>query len=273
VSGDLPFGMPARVPGGAWVLRGDLDRICPGCGRVFAVTTKHLKQKTCSVACGYIVRPKRERYVWTDAADDVVRRGYERGTPMDQIAGQLGMTRVAVALHGRALGLRHRRVSRTLEERFTDSFIPEPNSGCWLWLGSRDRKGYGQIRVAKHDLRYATHVALEINDRSVPDGMSACHHCDNPGCVNPDHLFIGTQQDNTTDMIRKGRASKPPTAKPGQGVKELCHRGHPMSGDNLFFTSTGRGCRQCRIDRKRAKREQFIAMGLRSDGLERRDGR
>lgn len=250
--------------------RHEEGRACPTCGRVFAVTSKHRKQKTCSPACGRAARPKKERRVWTDALDEVVRLGYERGTPVSEIAEQLGMTVVAVALHGRVIGLRHRRRTRTLADRFMDYVSPEPNSGCFLWEGSCDRRGYGQLRVSRDVLRYATHVALELDGRPVPHGMGACHHCDNPGCVNPAHLFVGTQKDNAADMIRKGRGSKPPIAKRGQGMKDFCVRGHPMSGDNLFFFDGGRGCRECSRIRKAARRAAFVAQGLTSEGRPRR---
>ena len=250
------------------------ERVCPGCGRTFTVTRKHLKQKTCSVACGVVARPKRERYVWTDAADDVVRKGYERGDPVSEIAARLGRTTVAVAVHAKqALGLRHRNSQRTLAEQFMDHVAPEPNSGCWLWIGSIDHKGYGGLRVAG-ELKRATHVSLAVAGTFIPAGMCVLHRCDVPACVNPDHLFVGTLKDNTQDMIRKGRGSKPPPSTPGRGAKELCGRGHPMSGGNLYLSPKGaRRCCACMNLRKAETRARFIAMGLRCDGIERRDGR
>ncbi len=101
----------------------------------------------------------------------------------------------------------------SLHERFWRFVVPEPNSGCWLWDGSIDTKGYGQMRDEKRRIRIATHVSLEIDGRPLPAGMCACHHCDNPGCVNPGHLFIATRKGNTQDMIAKGRQSFPPTMR------------------------------------------------------------
>jgi hypothetical protein len=92
----------------------------------------------------------------------------------------------------------------SVAERFEQYSIPEPNSGCTLWFGTVDRHGYGQLRVAGK-LQYATHVALSLSGRPIPAGKRACHHCDNPGCANADHLFIGDQASNVADMLKKGR--------------------------------------------------------------------
>jgi hypothetical protein len=148
------------------------------------------------------------RYIWTDAADRMVQAGYERGDDARVIAARIGVTPSAVHNRAKILGQPHRRKNRTMEQRFWDYVSPEPNSGCWLWDGSYDRKGYGQLRIAAEGpgaLRYATHIALELAGRPVPPRFQACHRCDVSSCVNPSHLFIGTPQQNTDDMISKGR--------------------------------------------------------------------
>jgi len=71
-------------------------------------------------------------------------------------------------------------------------------------MGAVDRRGYGGLRVSKK-LKLATHVALELAGRPLPSGMWALHSCDNPCCVNADHLFAGTHKDNVSDMMKKDR--------------------------------------------------------------------
>lgn len=78
-----------------------------------------------------------------------------------------------------------------------------PN-GCWLWLGFRNPRGYGMTTDGEN-VRLAHRVVYSMLVRPIPAGLHACHHCDNPGCVNPAHIFLGTDLDNNRDMVAKGR--------------------------------------------------------------------
>lgn len=94
--------------------------------------------------------------------------------------------------------------------RLEDKYIPEPNSGCWLWIGGLSKEdGYGSISVDGKD-RKAHRVMFELtSSEKIPPGYEVCHRCDNPCCVNPDHLFVGTHIDNMRDRDRKGRRKAP----------------------------------------------------------------
>lgn len=86
--------------------------------------------------------------------------------------------------------------------------IPEPNTGCMLWLGYACQQGYGRVSVRGKRNRSCTahRAAYECANGAFDESLTVCHRCDTPLCVNPDHLFLGTQRDNLSDMRAKGRA-------------------------------------------------------------------
>lgn len=87
--------------------------------------------------------------------------------------------------------------------RFESKFVPEPNSGCYLWIAAAGRR-YGHFGM--HGKVIDAHrAAYEIYVSKIPDGKCVLHSCDVPLCVNPAHLFLGTQAENLDDMTRKGR--------------------------------------------------------------------
>lgn len=95
----------------------------------------------------------------------------------------------------------------SLADRIADKCIPEPNSGCWLWTAYINDDGYGRIRSSNNKLMGAHRASYEIHRGSIPAGLQVLHTCDTPSCVNPDHLFVGTVQDNMDDMVAKGRGN------------------------------------------------------------------
>jgi hypothetical protein len=94
-----------------------------------------------------------------------------------------------------------------LDERFDERWTPEPNTGCFLWHGTRQRGGYGFFKALGVYAR-AHRFSYERANGKIPDGFVVCHRCDTPECVNPDHLWIGTSAENTRDRDRKGRTAR-----------------------------------------------------------------
>lgn len=94
-------------------------------------------------------------------------------------------------------------------EVFYRHVTPGATHECWEWTGLRDRNGYGRYGVRSLPKLHLAHRAAWYLFR---EGMTAntevCHHCDNPSCVNPNHLFLGTRGDNARDMVEKGRSNR-----------------------------------------------------------------
>ncbi len=144
--------------------------------------------------------------------------------------------------------LMQRQYTPTIADRFwpkvnKDGPIPElcPHLGpCWLWMGSRDKNGYGRIQAGGRSLGVALahKCAYEWECGQVPDGLELDHLCMNPGCVNPLHLEAVTHQENTR------RAFK---ARPRKKYTHLsCPHGHEFTPENSYFKPNGaRACRTC----------------------------
>lgn len=123
--------------------------------------------------------------------------------------------------------------------------------GCWEWQGAIDRRGYGVFGV-RHGLQMRAHrFSYERAHGPIPGGLVVCHRCDNPRCVRPEHLFIGTQADNLRDAAAKGRTRNQNSAK------DQCVRGHAFTPSNTMWRLVnGRPCRRCRTCHKRQQRER-----------------
>lgn len=138
---------------------------------------------------------------------------------------------------------------------------PEPNSGCWLWMGDCDRSMYGRVYTYKfgrkgprsprheraHRVSYAAFVDPDLR------GLHVCHKCDVTLCVNPAHLFLGTDQDNSDDKMRKGRYVRSTYRTPKQ---THCQNGHELVEGNLYRSGGRRCCRTCVLVRTNARNRQ-----------------
>lgn len=92
----------------------------------------------------------------------------------------------------------------TVEEQFWARI--EKQDGCWEWTGNADGQGYARFKVDRVT-HFGHRYSYELHHGPIPEGLVVRHKCDNPPCVNPDHLEIGTHQDNMNDMIARGRAA------------------------------------------------------------------
>jgi hypothetical protein len=92
----------------------------------------------------------------------------------------------------------------------------DTSGDCWTWTGGRNSFGYGLTKHDGHGIG-AHRLAWILTNGSIPANLVVCHHCDNPPCVRPEHLFLGTQQDNIRDASRKGRLTEHGRHRGGRG--------------------------------------------------------
>ena len=109
-----------------------------------------------------------------------------------------------------------------LLKRFYERTDLKDDTHCWNWNKWKDEDGYG-LMLFKYKRYRAHRLSWELFKGPIPKGLCVCHHCDNPSCVNPAHLFVGTQKENTQDMINKGRSKRigVPGPAPGRFFKGM----------------------------------------------------
>ncbi len=125
---------------------------------------------------------------------------------------------------------------------------------CWPWTAYCNPMGYGKISW-RGKPRIASRVSMEIAGFDIPDDLHVCHTCDNPPCVNPAHLFVGTRSDNMQDSIAKGRFVDPLNGVLNRD-KTHCKRGHAFTESNTHIRRDGsRVCRTCSREKMREVRK------------------
>lgn len=130
-----------------------------------------------------------------------------------------------------------------LLERLMLHVEPKPNTGCWLWTAAVDKKGYGRVGAGRgpsgeHETKFAHRVMYALRYGPIAAEQCVLHHCDNPPCVNPDHLYLGDRLQNGRDMAARWRGRRSASGLP-YGVKRFNH-----SRANPFKASVNLGGRE-----------------------------
>jgi hypothetical protein len=128
-------------------------------------------------------------------------------------------------------------------ERFYSKFVIGKPDECWEWLASTDKDGYGRLGIGQPHWRMlrANRIAYILANGYVPDELWVLHKCDNPLCVNPNHLFVGTATDNNRDTVAKGRHVN------YNKLKTHCPQGHEYNEENITMWGGETNHRRCRI--------------------------
>lgn len=177
-----------------------ISLVCHECGAVFTVkASKSESARFCSDICRTTASRKPKH-----------PKPCERcGTSFQPVGRGLGPMKRRFCGPACAAAARNEARTKTIEERFWAKV--QKTDDCWMWTGAT-RHGYGEISKGgkSTEIFVASRFSYELHFGPIPDGFLVCHRCDNPPCVRPDHLFLGTHVENTSDMLSKGRGKYGP---------------------------------------------------------------
>lgn len=154
-------------------------------------------------------------------------------------------------IHGDLVGKRPKG-----DEEFRFWFRVEKTEGCWTWKAARHpRDGYGAFWNDEKRLVRAHRFSYQLHYGPIPDGLWVLHRCDDPPCVRPDHLFLGTAADNNNDRERKGRGNHP--------KRTHCPQGHPYDESNSVLRKDGaQSCWVCRKEWRKTTRDRHLVEAI-----------
>ncbi len=164
---------------------------------VYVKSELHLKHLSESLRRAYADRPELRK-----ATSESLKRHHESPE------GEVTRLKISAALTGIKRSTETRAKVSAAQEKNTVEMLWEnvqKSDGCWLYTGSLHRQGYGMISIPGMGDVLVHRIVWRLVVGEIPTGMQVLHRCDNPQCCNPDHLFLGTIQDNMADMVSKGR--------------------------------------------------------------------